>query len=103
MRIALLTNIVPPYRLPVYRDLATTPGWALRVMLCAEGETGFGRAHEGAFERGRRDLDVEVVRGWSFPRGVSACRRARPGKLGRWWIPTCRWAHWRRCAAFAQT
>jgi glycosyltransferase involved in cell wall biosynthesis len=71
MRIALLTNIVPPYRLPVYRDLATTPGWALRVMVCAEGETGFGRAHEGAFERGRRDLDVEVVRGWSFPRGVS--------------------------------
>jgi glycosyltransferase involved in cell wall biosynthesis len=71
MRIALLTNIVPPYRLPVYRDLATTPGWALRVMLCAERETGFGRAHEGAFERGRRDLDLEVVRGWSFPRPVS--------------------------------
>jgi len=71
MRIALLTNIVPPYRLPVYRDLAATPGWALRVMLCAEDETGFGRAHEGAFERGRRGLDVEVVRGWSFPRGIS--------------------------------
>lgn len=67
MRVALLVNILSPYRVPVHRALAATPGWTLRLLLSAESE----------FDRRWRvdapDLDVEVVRGWSFR------RRARSG------------------------
>ena len=38
LRVALLTNEVPPYRVPKYRDLATTPGWDFRVFTCVDRE-----------------------------------------------------------------
>jgi glycosyltransferase involved in cell wall biosynthesis len=38
VRVALVTNIVPPYRLPVFRRLAETPGWRLRVFTSARTE-----------------------------------------------------------------
>ena len=38
MRVALLTNIVPPYRVPVYEALAATPEWTLRVLVSADSE-----------------------------------------------------------------
>jgi len=53
MRVALLTNILTPYRLPVYRDLAATPGWQLRVMLSAAGDPSWQHAYAGAYEQGR--------------------------------------------------
>ena len=68
MRVALLTNILTPYRLPVYQDLAATPGWTLRFMVGAEGDPSWQRAYAGAFERGRKKLDVEVVRGLGLRR-----------------------------------
>jgi len=74
MRVALLTNILTPYRLPVYRDLAATPGWRLRVMLCAADDPSWRHAYEGAHEEGRAALDVEIVAGVSFRRRVRAHR-----------------------------
>jgi glycosyltransferase involved in cell wall biosynthesis len=64
--VALLTNILSPYRLPVYRDLAETPGWQLRVFVGAESNRDWEQAYAGAHERGSRVLDVEVVRSWAF-------------------------------------
>lgn len=56
MRVALLTNIVPPYRLPVFRSLAETPGWQLRVFANAETES------DRSWEVDSGGLDIEVVR-----------------------------------------
>ena len=43
MRVALLTNILSPYRMPAFRALAHTPEWTLRVFVNAEGEfTDYG-------------------------------------------------------------
>jgi glycosyltransferase involved in cell wall biosynthesis len=66
LRVALLTNILSPYRLPVFRDLAETPGWQLRVMVGAESNRDWERAWAGAHERGSHTLDVELVRSWAF-------------------------------------
>jgi glycosyltransferase involved in cell wall biosynthesis len=63
MRVALLTNILPPYRVPVFRALATTPGWQLRVLLNARSE--FDRS----WEVDPGGLDLEIVRSVSFVRG----------------------------------
>ena len=38
MRVALLTNILSPYRMPTFRALAQTPGWSLRIFVNAESE-----------------------------------------------------------------
>ncbi len=38
MRVALLTNILAPYRMPAFRALAQTPGWTVRVFVNAESE-----------------------------------------------------------------
>jgi glycosyltransferase involved in cell wall biosynthesis len=38
MRVAFLTNIVSPYRAPVFRRLSETPGWEFRVFVNAERE-----------------------------------------------------------------
>ncbi|HKA13482.1 MAG TPA: hypothetical protein VKH41_00570, partial [Myxococcota bacterium] len=74
MRVALLTNILTPYRLPVYRDLAATAGWQLRVMLCAADDPSWQRAFAGAYEEGRASLDVQVVAGASLRRRVRTHR-----------------------------
>ncbi len=62
MRVALLTNILTPYRLPVFRSLAETRGWRLRIFTNAETE----------FDRAWRvdpgGLDVEQVRASSLAR-----------------------------------
>ena len=38
MRIALLTNILAPYRMPVLRSIAATRGWRLRIFTNAATE-----------------------------------------------------------------
>ena len=63
MRVALFTNILPPYRVPVFRALAATPGWQLRVLLNARSE--FNRS----WEVKPGGLDVEIVKSVSFVRG----------------------------------
>lgn len=71
LRVALLTNVVSPYRVPVYRDLSETRGWQLRVFVEAESEPGWERAYAGTHERGCRAFDVERVRSASFGRRVN--------------------------------
>jgi len=38
LRIALLTNEVPPYRAPFYQELAATSGWDFSVFTCIDRE-----------------------------------------------------------------
>jgi glycosyltransferase involved in cell wall biosynthesis len=38
LRVALLTNENTPYRVPLYRELASTPGWDFRVYTCVDRE-----------------------------------------------------------------
>jgi glycosyltransferase involved in cell wall biosynthesis len=65
MRVALVTNIVPPYRVPVYEALAATPGWRLRVFVSSDSE----------FDRSWRvdagSLDAVRVRSASLRRRVA--------------------------------
>jgi glycosyltransferase involved in cell wall biosynthesis len=61
MRVALLTNILPVYRVPVFRALAATPGWKLRVFLS-----------EGSPCPDAAGFDVEIVKGWSWRRRIAA-------------------------------
>ena len=65
MRVALLTNILTPYRLPVYRALARRTGEHWRVLVNARSE--FDRD----WQVDAADLDVELVRGASFVRGFA--------------------------------
>ncbi len=62
MRVALVTNILTPYRVPVFRALADTPGWQLRVLVSAESE--FDRS----WQVDAGGLDVERVPGVSWVR-----------------------------------
>jgi glycosyltransferase involved in cell wall biosynthesis len=38
MRVALATNYIPPYRIPLYSELGSTPGWDFRVFCSSESE-----------------------------------------------------------------
>lgn len=62
MRAALLTNILTPYRVPVYQRLADTPEWDWRFFTNAATEPGRSwRIDPGS-------LEVELVRSVSFRR-----------------------------------
>jgi glycosyltransferase involved in cell wall biosynthesis len=62
VRVALLTNILTPYRLPVYRALSAMNGTSWRFFVNAESEINRNwRSDPG-------DLDVECVRSLSFQR-----------------------------------
>lgn len=64
MRVALLTNIPAPYRMPVYRVLAATPGWTLRVFVDAE------REFDRSWRVDTRGVDLVRVRGLSLRRRI---------------------------------
>jgi glycosyltransferase involved in cell wall biosynthesis len=63
-RVALLTSIPAPYRVPVYRSLSHTPGWRLRVFASAESE--FDRS----WDVDTSDIDITYPRTLSFRRRV---------------------------------
>jgi len=84
MRIALHTNVLTPYRLPVYRDLAATPGWSLRILVSAERDATWPREFTGAHEAGSRELDVEVVRSLALRRRYAV----HPGSGARQTVTT---------------
>lgn len=63
MRVALLTNILAPYRLPVLHALAHTPGWRLRVFTNAVSEP------DRSWRVDAGTLDVERVPSLSYTRG----------------------------------
>ena len=64
MRVAFLTNIVSPYRLPVFQRLAQTPDWDFRVMVNAESE--FDRSWAVSHDA----CPVRQSKTWSFRRIV---------------------------------
>ena len=68
MRAALLTNAITAYTLPVYRDLAATPGWKLRLLLSTRTEPHWGDAWLEAYAEGIASLDVELVKSIRFER-----------------------------------
>lgn len=70
MKVALLTNILPVYRLPVFRSLAATPGWRLRVFL----SSGSACPENPGF-------DVEVVKGLSFERKIASRGRGSAAQV----------------------
>jgi glycosyltransferase involved in cell wall biosynthesis len=65
MRVALLISIPAPYRIPVYRDLAETPGWTLRIFASAESE--FDRS----WQVDAKDLDIVTPRSLAIRQRVS--------------------------------
>jgi glycosyltransferase involved in cell wall biosynthesis len=68
MRVAVLTNALTAYMLPVFRDLAATPGWKMRLMLSARSEPHWGDAWLEAYAEGQASLDVELVKSIGFER-----------------------------------
>lgn len=74
MRVALLTNVLSPYRIPVFRDLAATPGWSLRVFVNVRTEFHWSEAYARAYERGCDELDVELSKTLTLRRRVSMHR-----------------------------
>jgi len=102
VRVALVTNIVAPYRVPVFRRLAETPGWQLRIFTSAETE--FDRSW--SVDTG--DLDVVVVPGLShvvggrrtvhLPLGLPlALRRFRPDAVVSAELGARSWLAWLAC------
>lgn len=74
MRVVLSTNVLTPYRLPVFRDLAATPGYELRVLLSSRSEFQWEAMFAEAYSQGCRELRVEPVRGLSLRRRVAMHR-----------------------------
>ncbi len=77
VRVALLTPILAPYRVPAFRALASTPDWDLRVFVNAESE--FDRS----WNVDAQDLDVEFLPTLSIPRRDRTLHLAAPWSLGR--------------------
>jgi glycosyltransferase involved in cell wall biosynthesis len=75
MRVALVTNILSPYRVPVFQALAQTPGWRLRLFVSAASE--FDRSWHVA----PGGLDIERVPGPALVRRVAARGRAAADQL----------------------
>jgi glycosyltransferase involved in cell wall biosynthesis len=75
VRVALATNVLAPYRVPVFQALARTPGWRLRLFVCAERE--FDRGWQ--VRAGR--LEVERVPGPALVRRVATRGRAAAEQL----------------------
>ncbi len=64
MRVCFLTNMVSPYRRPVFERLAATPGWEFRVIVNSL------REHDRDWDVDLAELDVVRSRGLSLKRRV---------------------------------
>lgn len=64
MRVVFLTNIISPYRLPVFQRLAKTPGWDFHVLINAASE--FDRSWDVETD----GLQVAQTKTWSIKRTV---------------------------------
>lgn len=64
MRVVFLTNIVSPYRLPVFQRLAKTPGWDFHVLINATSE--FDRSWDVQTE----GVQIHQSNTWSIKRTV---------------------------------
>ena len=85
MNVAFLTNVISPYRAPVFRTLAATPGWRFRVLVNATTE--FDRRWDG-------DCDgVEVIasRTWRFKRAHVSHEPVRTEQIVTTHLPIGLW------------
>ncbi len=64
MRVVFLTNIVSPYRRPVFERLANTPGWDFHVLTNAASEFDL------SWDVDTQDLQVHQSKTWSIKRTV---------------------------------
>jgi len=90
VRIAFLTNIISPYRKPVFEHLAATPGWEFRVFVNAVTE--FDRA----WDVGTGTLDVVVPRTLSVRRTVRSVKPVAFDQTITLHIPLGLWSALRR-------
>lgn len=88
MRLALLTNFVPPYRLPVYRALRDRAG-ELRIFISTAMEKG--RPWQPRWE----DLDVVVQKSWSVQRTWRHERFSQPIEMHLPYDTILQLRHWR--------
>jgi len=65
VKVAFLSNVIAPYRVPLFEELAATPGWQLCVFVNAGNE--FDRSWSGV----RTNVATKAVRSWSFRRTVA--------------------------------
>lgn len=77
MRVALLTNVISPYRIPVFQKLAAAPDLQLRVFLSARSEFHWEREFGEAHDRASSTLDVEIVKSATFKRTVATHKGAQ--------------------------
>ncbi len=85
MRVAFLTNVVAPYRVPLLEELATTPGWELRVFVNSRNE--FDRHWSGV----AAGVDVANTRTLSFRRRVRTTQPVACEQLVELHIPVSLW------------
>jgi glycosyltransferase involved in cell wall biosynthesis len=90
VRVAFLTNIVSPYRAPVFRPLAETPGWSLRVFVNARSE--FDRQ----WAVNANSFDCVVSRSVSIRRRVRSRKPVPFSQVVTWHLPTGMWGDLRR-------
>ena len=69
MRVAMLVNILSPYRIPLFEELQRTAGWEFQVYTCARSE------HDRAWNVADDSINHRRTRSWAFQRTV---RSARP-------------------------
>jgi glycosyltransferase involved in cell wall biosynthesis len=82
LRVALLTNENTPYRVPLYRELASTPGWDFRVYTCVDREhdrlwniadtNGFitKKSFSLSYKRSQKVDGADLQRQVHFPLGI---------------------------------
>lgn len=70
MRVAFLTNVVAPYRAPLFEELSRTPGWELRVF------TNAGNEFDRHWQDVDPEFDVEQLRSLTIKRKVKTTKPA---------------------------
>ncbi|MCC6782673.1 MAG: glycosyltransferase family 4 protein [Planctomycetes bacterium] len=85
MRVAFLTNVISPYRAPVFRSLARTPGWEFRVLVNARTE--FDRRWDGACD----GVDVVESRTLRFRRAHVSHEPVRVEQVVTTHVPVGLW------------
>jgi len=90
VRVAFLTNIVSPYRAPVFERLARIPGWTFRVLVNARSE--FDRQ----WDVDSNGFDCVLSRSLSVRRRVRSRKPVPFSQVITWHLPTGLWGDLRR-------
>ncbi|MGE0143734.1 MAG: glycosyltransferase family 4 protein [Planctomycetota bacterium] len=85
MKVAFLTNVISPYRAPVFRELSRTAGWTFRVIVNAQTE--FDRRWDGHCE----GVDVQESWTWRFRRAHVSHHPVRTEQVVTTHVPIGLW------------